>query len=188
MGVVHRKEGAHLVVAGARILRAGVAGGHGEQVLHCQALQLRGGLRRHQVREEILDVVADLQQALLHGEAHRSAREGLGGGVHGVRVLGAVGAPPVLGHDLVVPENHQAVDFVAARVERADEVGDGFGADALRLGGAALQAVVVGLGVQRKAQQRGQAAGQDTVMHSLFQCFFDSKVDFLKHFDKKLLC
>ena len=94
----------------------------------------------------------------------------------------------MLGHDLVVPENHQAVDFVAALIQGADEIGDGFGADALRFRGAALQAVFVGLGAQRKAQQRGQAAGQDAGIHGLIQCYIYSKVDFLKHFDKKLFC
>ena len=54
----HRKERAHLVVAGARILGTGVPGRHGQQVLHRQTLQLRGGLGRHQVREEVLDLVA----------------------------------------------------------------------------------------------------------------------------------
>ena len=155
VGVVHREESADLVIAGTFVIGAPVTGGHRQQVLHRQRGEFRGRMRRGQVGEEVHHPVADLQQALLHGKPDGRRRPGLGIGIHRVLELGRVGIPPMLGDHLVVAQDHNAVDLVAALVEGAEKVGDGLGTDALGLRRAARQAVRPG--IRGALAHRGQA-------------------------------
>ena len=156
MGIVHGQERPHLVQAGAWILCAGMSRGHRQQMLDREPCQFGSGMLRHQFGKERLHLVADLQESFLHGETYGRTGEGLGGRIHGVRVLRAVGRPPMLSHDLVVPEYHEAVHLISTLVESLEEICNRLGRNAFSLRRAARKPV----GIRREILRRNIEAAE----------------------------
>ena len=83
---------------------------HGEQVVYRDSLEVVGYLLGKLVREEIHELVSDLQQAGIDGHAHGSGRERLADGVHGVGLVRSGIAVPTLIDYLAVLEYHEALE------------------------------------------------------------------------------
>ena len=88
-------------------------GGHGEQILHGQCLQVLVRVGRRLFGEEADHLVGQLQLTLCDGKSHGCGGEGLADGVQHMWSLGVALAQPLLLEYLATLQHHYAVQILS---------------------------------------------------------------------------